>query len=266
MQQGLIADHTLSGRIFAHIPARPDRSSLAFGAEFAKDVIPFTSAPARLPDPDLPKPKATQPATIMQVVNVNTPVTVTGRHVSITEPIREYAVKKVQGLHLDYPRIIEAKVLLDVHKNYQHFAEVVLYCADHITIEADTTSEDMYASIDQTLSKIARRMRKYKTRMLKSHRPKKRPIRDLSEAVYSPEIPEERQEEPEPLIIHKESYRIRPLFVDEAIEDMEVTERPFIVFEDAKTHCIRVVFRRNDGDYGMIDIGEINHSASQNGG
>ncbi|MCB1091012.1 MAG: ribosome-associated translation inhibitor RaiA, partial [Verrucomicrobiae bacterium] len=109
----------------------------------------------------------------MQVANVNTPVTVTGRHVSITEAIREYAVKKVQGLHLDYPRIIEAKVLLDVHKNYQHFAEIVLYCADHITIEADTTSEDMYSSIDQTLSKIARRMRKYKTRLLKSHRPRK---------------------------------------------------------------------------------------------
>lgn len=197
----------------------------------------------------------------MQVANVNTPVTVTGRHVSITEPIREYAVKKVQGLHLDYPRIIEAKVLLDVHKNYQHFAEVVLYCADHITIEADTTSEDMYASIDQTLSKIARRMRKYKTRMLKSHRPKKRPIRDLPEAVYSSDIPEEHHDEPEPVIVHKEAYRIRPLFTDEAIEDMEVTERSFIVFEDAKTHRINVVFRRKDGDYGVIDIGEVNGAA-----
>ncbi|MCB1087449.1 MAG: ribosome-associated translation inhibitor RaiA [Verrucomicrobiae bacterium] len=198
----------------------------------------------------------------MQVANVNTPVTVTGRHVSITEAIREYAVKKVQGLHLDYPRIIEAKVLLDVHKNYQHFAEIVLYCADHITIEADTTSEDMYSSIDQTLSKIARRMRKYKTRMLKSHRPKGRPIRDLPEMVYAPEIPEEHTEEPVPVIVHNEAYRIRPLFTDEAIEDMEVTERSFIVFENAKTHRICVVFRRKDGDYGMIDIGEVNGAGS----
>lgn len=192
----------------------------------------------------------------MQVANVNTPVTVTGRHVSITDAMREYAIKKVQGIHLDYPRIIEAKVLLDVNKNYQQFAEIVLYCADHITIEADTTTEDIYASIDQTISKIARRMRKYKTRMLKSHRPKQRPLKELAESVYSPEIPEETVE-PEPLIIHREAYRIRPLFTDEAIEDMEATEKPFIVFENAKNHLVSVIYRRKDGDYGMIELGQI---------
>ena len=109
----------------------------------------------------------------MQVTNVNLPITVTGRHVSVTEPMREYAEKKVAGLHLDYPKIIEAKVLLNVEQN-RHIAEIILFCANHIVIEADTTTQDMYASIDETISKIARRMRKHKTRMLKSHRPKKK--------------------------------------------------------------------------------------------
>ncbi len=203
----------------------------------------------------------------MQVANVNTPVTVTGRHVSITDSMREHALKKVQGIHLDYPRIIEAKVLLDVHKNYQQFAEIVLYCADHITIEADTTSEDIYASIDETISKITRRMRKYKTRMLKSHRPKKNPLKEIPEEVYAAEIPEE-VEEPEPLIIHQEAYRIRQLFTDEAIEDMEATERPFIVFDNAKTQRTCVLFRRKDGDYGLIDVDSAEHVSgpSSNGG
>lgn len=190
----------------------------------------------------------------MQVANVNTPVTVTGRHVSITDSMRDYAIKKVQGIHLDYPRIIEAKVLLDVQKNYQQVAEIVLYCADHITIEADTTSKDLYASIDQTIAKIARRMRKYKTRKLKSHRPKKTPLKEIPAEVYAAEIPEETTEEVEPLIIHEEAYRIRSLFTDEAIEDMETTERGFIVFENAKTNRICVLFRRSDGDYSMIDV------------
>ena len=190
----------------------------------------------------------------MQVANVNTPVTVTGRHVSITDSMREYAIKKVQGIHLDYPRIIEAKVLLDVQKNYQQVAEIVLYCADHITIEADTTSKDLYASIDQTVAKIARRMRKYKTRMLKSHRPKKSPLKEIPAEVYAADIPEEITQEVEPLIIHEEAYRIRSLFTDEAIEDMETTERSFIVFENAKTNRICVLFRRADGDYSMIDV------------
>ena len=50
----------------------------------------------------------------MQVRNVNLPITITGRHVSVTEAMREHAYKKVDGLHLDYPKIIEAKVLLNV--------------------------------------------------------------------------------------------------------------------------------------------------------
>ena len=125
----------------------------------------------------------------MQTQNVNVAITVTGRHVEITEAMRDHAHKKVEGLHLDYPKIIEAKVILDVqsHKN-RHIAEIILFCANHITIEAHTETHDMYASIDETISKIARRMRKHKTRLLRKHRPRKNEsIRHLPESVFSPE-------------------------------------------------------------------------------
>jgi putative sigma-54 modulation protein len=168
--------------------------------------------------------------------------------------MRNYATKKVQGLPLDYPRIIEAKVLLDVRKKTQHFAEVVLYCADHITIEADTTSRDMYASIDETMSKIARRMRKFKTRMLKSHRPKRKPIVEISEAVYSQEAPEQAEEEEiEPVVVQKESCRIRSLAPDEAILELEMSERPFVLFNNIRTGDFGILYRRRDGDYGVIE-------------
>lgn len=189
----------------------------------------------------------------MQVTNVNLPIVVTGRHVSVTEAMRDYAEKKVAGLHLDYPKIIEAKVLLNVENNDRHIAEIILFCANHIVIEADSTTQDMYASIDETLSKIARRMRKHKTRMLKSHRPKRaKEIRHLSETVYSPDIPEEPESEHEPLIVHNEHYKIKHLFSDEAIMDMEMNEKPFIIFHDAKSDKLSVLYRREDGDYGMI--------------
>tara|TARA_R110002096_G_scaffold196404_5_gene379263 strand:+ start:321 stop:905 length:585 start_codon:yes stop_codon:yes gene_type:complete len=189
----------------------------------------------------------------MQVTNVNLPITVTGRHVSVTEPMRDHAHKKVAGLHLDYPKIIEAKVILNVEQD-RHIAEIILFCANHIVIEADTTTADMYASIDETISKIARRMRKHKTRMLKSHRPRKKnkEIRHLSEMVFPPEIPDEPEEEHEPVIVHKENYKIKPLFSDEAIMDMEMNERPFILFHDAKSDKLSLIYRREDGDYGMI--------------
>lgn len=188
----------------------------------------------------------------MQVKNVNLPITVTGRHVTVTDAMRDHAYKKVEGLHLDYPKIIEAKVILDVQKNRQN-AEVILHCANHITIEADTETDDMYASIDETMSKIARRMRKYKTRMLKSHRPRKQDIRHLEERIFSSEMPEDHEQELAPLIIHKDNFRIRPLFEEEAIMEMELSERSFIVFHNAKTDRLSVLYRRKDGDYGMIE-------------
>ncbi len=188
----------------------------------------------------------------MQVRNVNLPITITGRHVSVTEAMREHAHKKVDGLHLDYPKIIEAKVLLNVESD-RHIAEIILFCANHIVIEADTTTQDMYASIDETISKIARRMRKHKTRMLKSHRPKRqKDIRHIAESVFPAEIPEEPEVDHEPIIVHQEKYKVKHLFSDEAIMDMEMNEKPFILFHDAKNDVLSIIYRREDGDYGMI--------------
>ena len=196
----------------------------------------------------------------MQTANVNLPITVTGRHVSITEPIRDYAHKKVEGLHLDYPRIIEAKGILDVPEKHRQYAEIILYCAGHITIEADSEAADIYAAIDETIGKIARRMRKYKTRFLsRKHRPRKHEsIRDLEEQVFKAldevESNDEASEaEIEPVIVHQENYRIKPLYPDEAIMDLELSERPFIAFQNAKSGRLAIIFRRRDGDYGMIE-------------
>ncbi len=193
----------------------------------------------------------------MQTANVDLHITVTGRHLEITDAIRDYARRKIDSLHLDYPRIIEAKVILDVQAPHRQFAEIVLFCANHITIECSSTCEDLYAAIDETMSKIARRMRKYKTRLLKTHRPRttNSSIRHLDEHVYASEGFEEHEhEEVEPVIIHPENYRIRPLFPDEAITELELSENHFVVFHNQKSHDLNLLFRRKDGDYGMIAL------------
>ena len=76
----------------------------------------------------------------MQVHNVNLPIIVTGRHVEITDAMRDYAHKKIEGLHLDYPRIMEAKVILDVQQRVQS-AEIILFCANHIVIEVNSADD-----------------------------------------------------------------------------------------------------------------------------
>lgn len=199
----------------------------------------------------------------MQIHNVHLPITVTGRHTTVTEAMRTYAQKKVEHLHLDYPRIIDVKIILDVEKDRQK-AEIVLHCANHITIEVDTTTGDIYSAIDESVAKLAQRMRKYKTRLLTTHhRPRKGSIKHLQEVVYTEESLHITQDEHiEPLIIHKENFRMKPLFPDEAIMDLEMSERPFVVFHNAKNNGkIAILFRRKDGEYGMIEPDQNGHAA-----
>lgn len=187
----------------------------------------------------------------MQTANVNLPIKVTGRHVSITEPIKDYAEKKVESLHLDYPKIIEAHVILNVEK-YRQSAEVILICTNHITIEATSETDDMYASIDQVISKIAQQMRKYKTKIMRQHRPRKQEVRHVDEHVLSLDGFEE-HEEAEPSVIHSEKYPVKPMFTDEAVLQLEMSSRQFVVFLNAKTEKVNVLYRRKSGDYGLID-------------
>jgi putative sigma-54 modulation protein len=187
----------------------------------------------------------------MQTANVNLPIKVTGRHVSITDAIRQYAVKKIEGLHLDYPRIIEAQVILDVQKIRQ-IAEVILHCANHITIEASSDTTDMYASIDEVAAKIGQQMRKYKTKLMRQHRPRRGEIKHVEEQILSA-LPMEHHEEAEPDVIHTERYPVKPMFVDEAVLQLEMSSRQFVVFLNAKTEKVNVLYRRKAGDFGLIE-------------
>lgn len=197
----------------------------------------------------------------MQTRNANPPVVVTCRHEDITDSLRDYAEKKVHGVPVDYPKIIEAKVVLDVEGSHRHKAEIILFCANNIVIDASSESDDMYKSIDFTVDKIARRMRKQKTRLLKRRHPKGHEtdsIRHLDERNYAATVldalPETPTEDPEPFFVHKEGFNIRRLYKEEAITDLELTERPFVVFENARRNVTSIVWRKSNGDYGMIDL------------
>lgn len=198
----------------------------------------------------------------MQIANSNPHVTVTGRHLAVTAPLSDYAQKKIVGLHLDYPRIIEAHVILEVDK-YRHRAEVILVCCNHITIEASEESPDLYCSLDQVIDKVARQMRKFKTRLLRSHRPRRQEsIRYLAEQVYDAEAFDDLEPitakgyvepPPEPEVVQTERFAVKPMFVDEAVLQMEMSARQFLVFQNAKSEKVNVLYRRKNGDFGLIE-------------
>ena len=189
----------------------------------------------------------------MQVANANPEIKVTGRHVAVTDAILDYARKKVESLHLDYPRIIDAQVILEVEK-YRHIAEVVLHCNNHITIDASAETSDLYASIDEAVGKIAQQMRKHKTRILRQHRPRRAQIRHLEAQIIADEVNEEEDHEAEPLVVRTEKYPVKPMFVDEAVLQLQMnTAQQFVVFLNAKSEKVNVLYRRKQGNFGVIE-------------
>ena len=231
------------------------------GKLFSKKCVAFRKILVhrvqRIGQLDLPSASHTQPIRTMQTANVNLPITVTVRHEQVTDALRDHATKKIQGLHLDYPRIIEAKVILDVQKN-RHIAEIILFCANHITIEADTEGKDMYVALDETIEKIARRMRKHKTRLMKKHRPhRNESIRHLEERFFKEDAldhPENSDVDPVPFLIHPENYAVRTMYKEDAIMQLELSDRPFVLYKSARRGCLTIIYRRKDGEYAAMDI------------
>ncbi|MGN0868331.1 MAG: ribosome hibernation-promoting factor, HPF/YfiA family [Akkermansia sp.] len=192
--------------------------------------------------------------------NVSANITVTGRHIEVTDAIREFAVKKIEAIHIDYPKIVEARVVVDVQKERQ-VAEIVLFCADHITIQASTTAPDLYAAIDETVTKIMRRMRKHKTRLMKHYRPhRSTSIRKLDESVYAEDVLDydvdtESPEDPKPIRITREGYDLRTMYKEDAIMELEISGKPFVLYRNARRNVLQIVYRTSPGEYSIIELG-----------
>ncbi len=86
-------------------------------------------------------------------------ISVTGRHMQITDAIRDHALNTVQHGLREFPRILNVHVILDLEK-YRHIAEIVVQAPNHIVVEAQHESNDMYVSVDGAVEKAAKQLRK----------------------------------------------------------------------------------------------------------
>jgi putative sigma-54 modulation protein len=175
-------------------------------------------------------------------------ITITGRHLEVTPPLREYAAKKLSHAEISFPKVLSAHFILEVDK-YRHIAEVILHCSSHITIEARDVEEDLYAAIDKVVDKAARQLQKYKARIQK-HRPRKGDDVHIDEHVLTHDLHEE---EGSHRVVRTEKFAVKPMSVDEAVLQLELAEgRQFLVFLNSDANKINVLYRRKSDDFGLI--------------
>lgn len=175
-------------------------------------------------------------------------INVTFRHMDVSEPVRNYVEDKLPKVkkYIDEP--VEAQVVLSVEKKIRHKAEVSL-TAKGITIKATEETADMYAAIDGVLDKLDRQLKRYKDK-IKRHKPLTGKERRVEKTVYTAESIDEGH--PEPNIIKTDTFEVKPMSVDEAVMQMDLLEKEFLVFTDSSSEEINVVYRRRDGNYGLI--------------
>lgn len=169
---------------------------------------------------------------------------VTFKNLDPSDHLKSYVSNKLNRMDklLDNPA--EAQVVLSVEK-IRHIAEIRL-TGDRLNIVCREKSNDMYSSIDLALDKLEKQIKKQKAK-IKNHRQGGRGEERPPETGISPA----QEEASAPNVIVK-NLEYKPMDVEEAIMQMELISDSFLVFLNARTSQINVLYRRNDGDLGLI--------------
>src|SRR3990172_903478 len=168
-------------------------------------------------------------------------ISVNGRHMEVTDALKTYAEEKVGKLEKYLPEGAEALITLGVEK-FRHKAEVMIK-VNGILIQAHEETEEMYASIDKVVDKIGRQVKKYKEK-LKGHKVR-------AEERAPAEAPGESERIPE--IIKTKRFDMKPMTPEEAVMQMELLDKDFFVFSNISTGALNVIYKRKDGNVGLIE-------------
>ena len=172
------------------------------------------------------------------------------KKISLNDSIKEYAEKKISKLDKYFPEEADAFVTFAVEKKNRCVVELTIRAANGTLFRAQTEDPDgdMRCAIDEAVSFIDRRIRKNKTRLAKNLRP---------DALVST-VPAEFDvvEDNDFDIIRTKRFSVKPMTTDEAVLQMNLLDHSFYVFRNVADDTVSVVYRRNNGGYGIIETQE----------
>ncbi|MFA5148410.1 MAG: ribosome-associated translation inhibitor RaiA [Candidatus Omnitrophota bacterium] len=179
-------------------------------------------------------------------------VVVTGRHFDVTEGIKAHISSKIEKLNQFHQNILEAHVILEVSK-FRHIAEMTAI-GKHMKLTATESTTDMYASIDKAIDSLDNQLRKLHDKV-KEHRVRNSSgrIKDIATRIWG--IKDYwKAEKPAsgPRIVETKRVAEKPMSVEEAVEELKISMGEFIVFRNADDNKVEVVYKRKDGDFGLI--------------
>lgn len=173
-----------------------------------------------------------------------------GQQIEVTEALKDYLDKKLSRLdkYFDAPPTSEGNVTLSVVRGL-HAVEVTIPLTG-VVLRAEDRSDDMYSSMDAVVDKLERQIRKHKTKINRKFR-QEGSLKTFFVEGTSSDNAELENDEFE--VVRTKRFTLKPMDVEEAILQMNMVGHTFFVFNNIDTRTVNVVYKRNDGKYGLIE-------------
>lgn len=186
---------------------------------------------------------------------------IVGRHTQVTEPMRQYAIDKICKIERFHPHILDVHVTLDIQK-MEHSCVIIIHW-NRVKIKVHASSNDIYTSIDRAAEKLREQVRRWKSRIQDHHAKShteidmqvnviERPFDELEDFNSDASVSEKSVDFQFPKIIGNKTLRLKLLTKDEAIMKLELSGDLFLVYRDEITRKLQVMYRTDDGNYGLI--------------
>lgn len=175
-------------------------------------------------------------------------ISIRGKNLEVSNALRNYVEDKIGKIEKYFnDAFIEAQVALAVERE-RHVVEVTI-AVDGLLLRGEESSADMYASIDGVIEKLERQVHKYKTKISRKIRERKHEFKlDLITGLEGEEF-----EEVEPKVVRTKRFAVKPMPIEEALMQMDLIGHDFFVFRNADTNEVNVVYKRKNGQYGLIE-------------
>ena len=176
-------------------------------------------------------------------------IEVKGRNLQVTDELREIVARRFEKVDKQVSELATLEVELSEEKNPSisacHIAEATIWTKGP-TLRAKERSSDMRASIDLLTDKLERQVTRYREKRRRRHR-------EHDGHGVDAHGPTATDEEGGPVIVKTKQFSVKPMSAEEAALQLELVGHDFFVFRNAETDTINVVYRRRDGDYGLIE-------------
>lgn len=175
-------------------------------------------------------------------------INIRGQKLEITDPIKKHIENKLTRLekYFNKPEEVNVHVLAKV-KGINQTIEVTIPI-NKVTLRAEESHSDLYAAVDLVIDKLDAQIRRNKDKL------KKRRTGDSNEFNFADNLPDEDLEKDiEKGIVKRKIIELKPMDEEEAILQMEMLNHDFFLFKNIDKECFSVIYRRKDGNYGVID-------------